>query len=51
MRKKVILVTIVLATIMSEITSMQSIIRALIASGGILAVVVEFSLTKKLLVI
>lgn len=38
--KKVILVTIVLATIMSEITSMQSIIRALVASGGILAVVV-----------
>lgn len=38
--KKIILVIIVLATIMSEITAMQSIIRALLASGGILAVVV-----------
>lgn len=38
--KKVILVTIVVATIMSEITAMQSIIRALLASGGIIAVVV-----------
>ena len=38
--KKIVLVTIVLAIIMSEITAMQSIIKALLASGGILAVVV-----------
>ncbi|MFQ8706727.1 MAG: mechanosensitive ion channel family protein [Thomasclavelia sp.] len=38
--KKIILVTIILATIMSEISAMQSIIKALLASGGILAVIV-----------
>jgi len=38
--KKIILITIILATIMSEIKAMQSIIKALLASGGILAVVV-----------
>lgn len=38
--KKIILVTIILATIMSEITAMQAIIKALVASGGILAVVI-----------
>ncbi|MEI3293823.1 MAG: hypothetical protein V8R63_10385 [Thomasclavelia ramosa] len=31
--KKIVLVTIVLAIIMSEITAMQSIIKALLASG------------------
>lgn len=38
--KKIILVTIILAIIMSEIKVMQSIINALLASGGILAVVI-----------
>lgn len=38
--KKIILITIILATIMSEISAMQSIIKALLASGGILAVII-----------
>lgn len=38
--KKIILVTLVLAVVMGEIKSMQSIIKTLLASGGILAVVI-----------
>lgn len=38
--KKVILVTFVIIIIMSEITATNSIMRALVASGGILAVIV-----------
>lgn len=38
--KKIIIVTLMLAVIMGEIKSMQSIIKTLLASGGILAVVI-----------
>lgn len=38
--KKMIIITIIIAVIMSELTATQTIIKALLASGGILAVII-----------
>lgn len=38
--KKMIIITIIIAAIMSELTATQTIIKALLASGGILAVII-----------
>ena len=38
--KRIVLIVLILAVIMSEIKAMESIIKALLASGGIIAVVV-----------